>query len=137
MSPIPKHGLPGRLLRRLGRHPVAVVSSLALAVRIGRDGYRARSGEIDGAEFRARAGGHVGGLSGGLAGAAMGATAGSVVPGVGTIIGAFAGGLLGESYGGKLGRQGVERAEARWRARSSAATSNTGPCDADPEAGSR
>lgn len=106
-----KRGLPERIIRRITRHPVAVVSTLSLSVRMGKDAWSLKNGEIDAPEFRRRAGGHVGTLGGGLAGAAAGAAAGSVVPGLGTMIGAFAGGMVGEIAGGKVGREAMARAE--------------------------
>jgi phage tail tape-measure protein len=107
--------LPGRIIRRLGRHPVLVVSMASLGVRMGRDAWRVKEGEIDSSEWRARAGSHVGSISGGLAGAAAGAVAFSAIPGIGPIVGGFAGGLLGEMGGTKLGRRIVERTESGLR----------------------
>lgn len=106
-----KRSLPERIWRRLGRHPVLVVSTASLGVKVGKDGFRLRSGEIDPPEFRKRAGGHVGSMGGGLAGAAAGAAWGSALPGLGTVIGAFAGGIIGEELGGRVGQLAVEQAE--------------------------
>lgn len=104
--------LPIRIIRRLERHPVAFVSTLALGFKLGRDGWRYQKGEIDSTELRRRVGGHLGTVGGGVAGAAAGAAAGtSVMPGLGTLVGAFAGGMIGETIGGKLGRTAVENAE--------------------------
>src|SRR5688572_19847138 len=105
LPPIP------RPIKKLFRSPIVVVSAASLGVRIGKDVYRMRIGEIDRKEFRARTGTHLGSISGGMAGAAAGAAAFSVVPGVGTVLGAFAGGLLGETIGGKLGRRAADRFE--------------------------
>lgn len=108
-----KRTLPEIIIRKLGRHPVAVVSTATLGFRLGKDGWRLKKGEIDVPEFRRRVGGHFGTVGGGLAGAAAGAAAGSaVIPGLGTVLGAFAGGMVGESLGGKLGRGAVEGAES-------------------------
>jgi phage tail tape-measure protein len=106
-----KRSLPERIWRRLGRHPVLVVSTATMGVKVGQDGFRLRRGEIDAPEFRKRTGGHVGSMSGGLAGAAAGAAWGSALPGLGTVIGAFAGGLVGEELGGRVGRLAIEQAE--------------------------
>ncbi|MEQ9499615.1 MAG: hypothetical protein RIT81_22200 [Deltaproteobacteria bacterium] len=113
-----KRTLPERILRRLTRHPVMVVSTLSLSFRVGKDAFSLKKGEIDPPEFRKRTGSHLGTLGGGLAGAAAGAAAGSVVPGIGTIIGTFAGGMVGEMAGGRIGREAVERAEELVRSRS-------------------
>ncbi len=109
-----KRSLPRRIWRRLGRHPVLVMSAVSCSVRVGRDGFRLREGAIDAPEFRRRTGGHVGSMAGSLAGAAVGAAWGSVLPGLGTAIGAFAGGLLGEELGGRVGRLAVDQAEVGW-----------------------
>jgi phage tail tape-measure protein len=104
--------IPKRLLMRLLKNPIVVVSAATLGVKIGKDAYQLRLGEIDSKEFRARTGSHLGAISGGVFGAAAGAAALSVVPGVGTILGAFAGGMIGENLGAKLGRKSAEQAEA-------------------------
>jgi phage tail tape-measure protein len=109
-----KRRLPERIIRKLTRHPMLVVSVTTLGVRLGKDAYAMREGEIDAPEFRKRAGAHLGHMSGGLAGAAAGAAAGSVLPGLGTLLGAFAGGMVGEHLGGKAGRAAAELAESRW-----------------------
>ena len=115
MHEVLRRSLPKRILRRLGRHPVAVVSVVNLALKSGRETYRWHAGMIDTLELRRRLGTHVGTMSGGLAGAAAGSAAGTVVaPGLGTILGAFAGGLVGETLGGKAGRATVEKAESAW-----------------------
>lgn len=101
--------LPRRLLRRAARHPVALVSTLSMGLRVGKDVHRFKKGEIDAGELKARVGEHAGSIGGGVLGASAGAAVGSVVPVVGTIIGGFAGGLLGESKGSKLGRKLAER----------------------------
>ena len=111
ISILTKSGLPGRIIRRLSRHPVMVITAASLGIRVGKDAYDFKNGEIDGPEFRARQGSHFGGISGGLAGARVGMVAGSVVPGLGTLLGAFAGGYIGETIGSKLGRKAVEQAE--------------------------
>ena len=109
--PIPKLPPPGRIIRRLGRHPIAVVSIASFGLRVGKDAARARKGEIDGSEFRARTGGHAGSISGGIAGAMAGAVAMSVIPGLGPIIGGFAGGIIGEMGGSRAGRKMAEAGE--------------------------
>jgi phage tail tape-measure protein len=114
-NPLSVGDLPGRVLRRLARHPTLVVGAATLGVRVGRDAGALRRGEIDPPEFRRRAGAHVGHIGGGIAGATAGAAAGSVVPVLGTLLGAFAGGMLGEHLGGRLGRAAVDAAETRWR----------------------
>ncbi|MBK6690377.1 MAG: hypothetical protein IPG45_38275 [Deltaproteobacteria bacterium] len=107
-----KRTLPEIIIRKLGRHPVAVLSTATLGFRLSKDGWRLKKGEIDVPEFRRRVGGHFGTVGGGIAGAAAGAAAGSaVIPGLGTILGAFAGGMVGETLGGKLGRGAIEGAE--------------------------
>src|SRR5436190_22298949 len=98
-----------RPIKKLFRSPLVVISAASLGVRIGKDAYRMRKGEIEKKEFRARTGTHLGSITGGMAGAAAGAAAFSVVPGVGTVLGAFAGGMLGEAVGSKLGRRAAER----------------------------
>jgi hypothetical protein len=100
-----------RFWKRLLKNPIVVVSAATFGVRIGKDAYAMKKGEIDAPEFRARTGSHLGSISGGVFGAAAGAAAFSVIPGVGTVLGAFAGGLLGESVGGKLGRKSAEHVE--------------------------
>lgn len=125
-----KRGLPERIIRRITRHPVMVVSTLSLSMRVGKDAWSLKNGEIDAPEFRIRTGSHVGTLGGGLAGAAAGAAAGSVVPGLGTIIGAFAGGMVGEMAGGKVAREAMERAEALLKTR--AAQSDPSPPEPEP-----
>ena len=111
--PTPKlpPGMPGKIGRKLARHPIAVISVATIGVRLGRDAYRLKKGEIDGPEWRARAGEHVGGVSGGIAGAMAGAVAFSIVPGVGPLIGGFAGGLIGELGGSRVGRGAIEAIE--------------------------
>lgn len=127
-----KRSLPERIWRRLGRHPVLVVSTVSLGVRVAKDGALLRHGEIDGTEFRARTGRHLGSMSGGLAGAAAGAAWGSVLPGLGTAIGALAGSLIGEELGGRVGRLAVEQAEVTWRERSAPAPEPTVEPDVSP-----
>src|SRR5262245_20803776 len=100
-----------RPILKLFRSPIVVISAASLGVRIGKDAYRLKVGEIDTKEFRKRTGANIGSISGGMAGAAAGAAAFSVVPGVGTMLGAFAGGMLGETVGAKLGRRAAERLE--------------------------
>jgi phage tail tape-measure protein len=100
-----------RFWKRLLKNPVVVVSAATLGVRVGKDAYAMRNGEINAPEFRARAGSHLGSISGGVFGAAAGAAAFSAIPGVGTILGAFAGGLLGEAVGARLGRKSAEHIE--------------------------
>lgn len=112
--------LPERIWRRLGRHPVLVISTISTGVKVGREGLRFRNGEIEATELRARTGGHLGSMSGGLAGAAVGAAWGSTFPGLGTVIGAMAGGLVGEELGSRVGRLGIEQAELAVRERFSA-----------------
>ena len=113
MHDILRRSLPKRILRRLGRHPVAVVSVVNLALKSGRETYRWHTGLIDTIEFRRRVGSHVGTMGGGLAGAAAGSAAGTAVaPGLGTILGAFAGGVVGETLGAKAGRKAVEQAQS-------------------------
>lgn len=106
-----KRRLPERIIRKLGRHPMVVVSVASLGVRLGKDAMLMNKGEIDPLEFRRRFGSHLGNMGGGIAGAAAGAAAGSVLPGLGTILGAFAGGMVGENLGGRLGRKAVEQGE--------------------------
>lgn len=107
-SKLPKVPL---IIRRLIKNPVVIMSAATLGVRVGKDFYKMKTGEIDGKELRARTGSHFGGLSGGVFGAAAGAAAFSVLPGVGTMLGAFAGGMIGESFGSKAGRKSAEFAE--------------------------
>jgi phage tail tape-measure protein len=104
-------GLPGKIGRRLARHPIAVVSVVSLGYRMGKDALKVRAGEIDDKEWRARAGSHLGSLTGGIAGAAAGAIALSMVPGIGPLLGGFAGGLAGEFGGSKVGRAAIETIE--------------------------
>lgn len=125
-----------RRFRRLLRSPILVVSAASLGVRMGKDAYRMRAGEIDAKEFRARAGSHFGSISGGIAGAAAGAAAFSALPGIGTILGAFAGGMLGESVGSKIGRKGAERIEDLMSARRATA-SDEDSSEAPPRNGPR
>jgi len=107
-----KRSLPEKIIRKLTRHPVAVVSTLSLAMRVGKDGYRMKNGKIDAPEFRARTGSHLGALSGGLAAASVGSAIGSaLMPGIGTILGAFAGGIVGEELGSRGGRKIVQQVE--------------------------
>jgi phage tail tape-measure protein len=107
-----KRKLPEKIIRKLARHPVAVISTLSLSMRVGKDAFRVRSGKIDAPEFRARTGGHLGALSGGLAAASVGSAIGTVVaPGIGTILGAFAGGIVGEELGARGGRKLVQQVE--------------------------
>lgn len=104
-----KRSLPIIIIRRLERHPVAVVSAISLGLRFGKETFALKRGQIDTPEFSRRMGGHVGTVSGGAAGAAAGIAAGTaVLPGIGTLLGAFAGGAIGEVLGGKLGRAAVE-----------------------------
>jgi phage tail tape-measure protein len=110
-----------RPILKLFRSPIVVVSAASFGVRIGKDVYKMRKGEIDKKEFRARAGTHLGSTTGGMAGAAAGAAAFSMVPGVGTVLGAFAGGMLGEAIGSKLGRRAAERVEVAFVAEAPAA----------------
>jgi len=105
LPPIP------RPILKLFRSPLVVLSAASLGVRIGKDVYKMRKGEIDSKEFRARTGTNFGSVTGGMAGAAAGAAAFSVLPGVGTVLGAFAGGMLGEAVGSKLGRRAADRIE--------------------------
>jgi phage tail tape-measure protein len=107
-----KRSLPEKIIRKLTRHPVAVVSTLSLSMRVGKDAYRMKSGKIDPPEFRARTGSHLGALSGGLAAASVGSAIGSaLMPGIGTILGAFAGGIVGEELGSRSGRKIVQQVE--------------------------
>src|SRR5262245_4813990 len=107
----PLRSLPGRIIRKLSRHPIWVVSVCSAGLRLGREAYRFKAGEIDAKELRLRSAGHVGSISGGAIGASVGAVAGSVLPGLGTIIGGFAGGMIGERGGAKLARVAAEKAE--------------------------
>ncbi len=110
-----RRSLPKRILRRLGRHPVAVVTVVNLALKTSRDTYRWHTGLIDTLELRRRLGSHFGTMGGGLAGAAAGSAAGTAfAPGLGTVLGAFAGGVIGESLGNKAGRAAIEQAEVLW-----------------------
>ncbi|MFO0728623.1 MAG: hypothetical protein U1E65_32905 [Myxococcota bacterium] len=109
----PGSGLPGRLLRRLARHPVLLIGGVSMGVRAVQEYGRMKKGEIDGMEFRARTAAHLGSISGGAAGATVGAAAGSVVPIVGTLIGGFVGGMVGEAGGSRLFRVAMEELEAR------------------------
>jgi hypothetical protein len=107
-----------RIIRRLERHPTAVVTFTTLSMRFGKDWMRVRDGDIDISEFRRRGFTHLGSVSGGLAGAAAGAAAGTAfAPGLGTILGAFAGSVVGDEAGTRFGRALVEHAEIRldWR----------------------
>lgn len=108
---MPVRPLPIRIIRRLGRHPMMVLSVASFGVRVGKDAFKVRAGKLTWPEFRARTGGHVFGIGGGVAGAAVGAAAGSVVPGIGTILGGFAGSLVGEAAGSKLGESMVKKVE--------------------------
>ncbi len=113
LADVLRRSLPKRILRRLARHPVAVVSVVSLVLKGGRETYRWRVGLIDGSEFRVRLGTHFGSTGGGMAGAAAGSAAGTMIaPGLGTMVGAFAGGMAGEMLGGKAGRAALENAEA-------------------------
>jgi len=107
--------IPKRLLMRLLKNPIVIVSAASLGVRIGKDAFQVRAGEIDTKEFRARTVSHIGSTAGGVFGAAAGAAALSIVPGVGTILGAFAGGMIGENLGAKLGRKSAEHAEVYFK----------------------
>ena len=112
----------------MGRHPVAVVSVVNLALKTGRETYRWHTGLIDTLELRRRMGTHVGTLGGGLAGAAAGSAAGTVLaPGFGTVIGAFCGGMVGENLGGKAGRAAIVQVESTWTPPSSTPPSSTPP----------
>ncbi len=105
-----------RIIRRLERHPSAVVTMASLSLRFSKDWMRVRAGMIDGAEFRRRGFTHVGSVSGGLAGGAAGALAGTALaPGLGTVLGAFAGSIVGDEAGTRFGRAAVEHAEVRLR----------------------
>jgi hypothetical protein len=103
-----------RIIRRLERHPTAVVTLASLSMRMGRDIRRVQAREIDLAEFRRRGFTHVSSVGGGIAGAAAGALAGTAVaPGLGTILGAFTGSMVGDDWGTRLGRAAIEHAEVR------------------------
>ena len=116
MHEVLRRSLPKRIIRRLGRHPVAVVTVVNLALKTGRETYRWHNGLIDTLELRRRLGMHVGTMGGGLAGAAAGSAAGTAVaPGLGTILGAFAGGVIGETLGGKAGLAVIEQTEGSSR----------------------
>lgn len=126
-----RRSLPKRLLRRLGRHPVVVVTTVNLALKAGRETYRWRSGIIDAPELRRRLGGHVGTMGGSLAGAAAGSAAGTAfAPGLGTVLGAFCGGLIGENLGGRAGRTVVEKVEGTLAAAPVVEPQSAGPEDA-------
>lgn len=106
--------LPIRIIRRLERHPLAVLSVASFGIRVGKDALRLRQGEFDSKEFRARAGGHVGAVSGSALGWTAGALAGRLIPGpLGMIVGGFAGGMIGEFSGQALGRKAAEGIESR------------------------
>lgn len=101
--------IPRRFIGRLLKNPLVMVSGVTLGVKIGRDAYQMKVGEIDVTEFQHRTGSHVGGVSGGVFGMAAGAAALSLVmPGVGQILGSFAGSIIGEHLGSKLGRRSAE-----------------------------
>lgn len=131
-----KRSLPERIWRRLGRHPVLVMSAASTGFKIGQEGLRLSRGLIDPPEFRKRTGEHLGSTSGGLAGAAAGAAWGSALPGFGTAVGALAGGLLGGELGARVGRLAVEQTELTVREyrerRDSAALSLTEVDDETP-----
>ena len=104
--------LPRRILGRIARHPVALVTTFSMGLKTHKEYRRYTKGEIDAKGLRARVGQHAGSIGGSMLGASAGAVVGSVVPVVGTIIGGFAGGLLGEKGGSKLGREVVERVDS-------------------------
>lgn len=120
-----KRGPIERIIRRLERHPTAVVTFTTLSLRFGKDWMRVQQGDIDMSEFRRRGFTHLGSVGGGLAGAAAGAAAGTVfAPGLGTILGAFAGSVVGDEAGTRFGRAIVEHAEVRlWSPNSEASAS--------------
>ena len=112
MMEILKRSLPRRIIARLSRHPVLVVTTVDMSIKLGRDGWAYRKGRIAVSELRRRVGGHFGNLGGGMAGAAAGAAAGSIVlPGLGMFLGGFAGGMVGGQLGGRAGRAAVQKAE--------------------------
>lgn len=114
MMDILKRSLPRRIIARLSRHPVLVVTTVDMGIKLGRDGWAYRKGKIAVSELRRRVGGHFGNLGGGMAGAAAGAAAGSIVlPGLGMFLGGFAGGMVGGELGGRAGRAMVHEAEKR------------------------
>jgi len=110
---LPLRSLPGRIIRRLARHPVLLVGSASLGIRAYQEYGRLKKGEIDAEEFRARTASHFGSISGGAAGATVGAAAGSVIPVVGTIIGGFVGGMIGEAGGSRFFRMAASELESR------------------------
>lgn len=119
-----------RIIRRLERHPAAVVTAASLSMRFSRDYRRVRTGDIDHAEFGRRGVSHFGSVGGGMAGAAAGAWAGTLIaPGLGTILGAFAGSVAGDEAGQRFSRAALEHAEVRVGRRWSA------PNGAEPEPG--
>ena len=126
-APIIPPGLPGRIVRRLARRPVVVVSLAAVGYRVGKDAYKVSRGEMASEEFRTRAGGHVGAVSGGVMGATMGTVALSVIPGLGPILGGFVGGIVGEMGGQKLGQRVVETVEGSLRPDRASAESPENP----------
>ena len=113
-----KRSLPRRIIARLSRHPILVVTAVDMGVKLGRDSWAYRKGEIAVSELRRRFGGHFGNLGGGMVGAAAGAAAGSVMlPGLGMLLGGFAGGIVGGELGGRAGRFAVQEAEKHLGAR--------------------
>lgn len=109
-----RRSLPRRIIARLSRHPIIVVTTVDMGIKLGRDGLAYRKGKIAVTELRSRVGGHFGNLGGGMAGAAAGAAAGSVLlPGIGMLLGGFAGGMVGSELGGRAGRAAVQQAEKR------------------------
>lgn len=106
--------LPERILKRLSKHPMAVLGVATLGLKVGRDAANLKQGKIDSPEFRKRTGGHVGSVGLGAAGSYAGLTLGvflSPVPVLGGLLGGFAGGALGELLGDKLGQGAVKKAE--------------------------
>ncbi|MGF1510157.1 MAG: hypothetical protein ACFB9M_11720 [Myxococcota bacterium] len=123
-----------RIIRRLERHPAAVVTLASLGMRMGKDVRRMKAGDIDVVEFRRRGFTHVGSISGGMAGAAMGAAAGTAVaPGIGTILGAFTGSVVGDNVGTRLGRAAIEHAEVQVGRTRSASMEEDGDSVESPE----
>ncbi|MEL7367285.1 MAG: hypothetical protein AAFN74_00090 [Myxococcota bacterium] len=91
------------------KHPMAAATALSLGIKLGQESSKLKSGEINRAEFRRRAGTHVGAVSGTMVGASIGTLLGRVWPGGGHVLGAFMGGMLGEVWGERAGRAAVER----------------------------
>ena len=89
--------LPERILKRLSKHPMAVLGVATLGLKVGRDAANLKQGKIDSPEFRKRTGGHVGSVGLGAAGSYAGLTLGvflSPVPVLGGLLGGFAGNAL-------------------------------------------